>query len=639
MCGIAAFVNPSEQLLFSPAQLKRAARRLAHRGPDDEGFLLVDQNFNAVEAISELFEAPIRLQQQQKIDHYANQFFRIGLAHRRLSIIATDESGHQPMSSASSRFWISFNGEIYNYKEVKQDLLQRGYHFFTQTDTEVILKAWEVFGADCLSRFEGMWAMLIVDLKKGELYAAVDRSGVKPLYYWQTGRGICLASEIKTFQEFGHAYRPNLSKISRYLISGKTDESEETLFDGIYRLTGGRMLKINLQTGYQEVKQWHRWTLNNSLNKLSTKSEEETIGQLQQLFSESLALRLRSDVPIGVCLSGGIDSSAIAGSVSQWINAELQHPKKAFMARLQPNQPFDEFVFAQEMANRAGFEFFTTSPTAEDFQTNFTDLIYTLDEPPPGLNAFSQFAVFRLVASEGIKVSLDGQGADELFAGYPAHIKAWVMEAALRGNPKGNADVWIQSFRRLLPESWEFGLLKKYKPEFGLFSGPFLKWDDDQRAQIPTLNEVLLQDFNKQTLPFLLKAGDRNSMRWGVESRVPFADSHRLIELAFSIPGCTKIQHGLTKILLRKAMQGKIPQSILNRSDKIGFAAPNREWLLYLIKNGFEPPKYDEWGLSKPQLFGKLATSFQSENSSIDFHILWRAMAYWQWKKCFFSNE
>lgn len=639
MCGIAAFINPAERLLFTAHQLKQAARRLAHRGPDDEGFLLVDQNFRPSEATSELFPPPERLFNHQQIGNFSDAYYRLGMAHRRLSIIAPDESGHQPMGTTNGRYWISFNGEIYNYKEIKQDLIGRGFVFHSQTDTEVILKAWEAFGPDCLERFEGMWALFLVDLETGNFYAAVDRSGVKPLYFWKQDGGICLASEIKAIQDFGHNYKPNLATISRYLTSGKTDETAETLFDGIYRLSAGRILKINLANGHFEIRQWHRWNSNAQLNRWSAKAEQEALEHIRMRLSESLALRLRSDVPLGICLSGGIDSSAIAGSLSKTGNPDFFQPRKAFMARLHSGQGPDEYAFALEMAKSAGFELYTTSPTAHDFLTHFEDLIYTLDEPPPGLNAFSQFAVFRLVASHGVKVSLDGQGADELFAGYPAHVLAWKMEHILRGKPVMEFSPLLQYLRTLLPHEWEFHLLKKWKPEFALFSEPSLVNEKEGRLALPSLNEVLRRDFESQTLPFLLKAGDRNSMRWGVESRVPFADSHDLIELTFSIPGSNKIQNGLSKVLLRKAMSARVPPSILNRRDKVGFAAPNLEWIRHLIGNGFEPPEKDEWGLSHPKLFGNLAASLQKENSKTDFHILWRAMAYWQWKKCFFPHD
>ena len=624
MCGIAGFVRPKSPLAFR--RFRAVSERLQHRGPYDEGFLLGDGSGQIVEAWSSRFKPQGWPSPAVEPESLLEKAFTFGLLHRRLAIIAPDASGHQPMGLGD--IWLSFNGEIYNYRELRQELEVIGHQFHTQGDTEVLLHAWQQWGEKCLPKLDGMWTFALFDLSQKVLFAACDGTGIKPLYYRRSSRGLEFASEPKAFRELEGELSPNPAAVSRFLAYGLSDESGETMFRELHRLQGGECLQIGLDGEGFSLRRWNTSFLNQP--ERNAQKEADLIEEIRSTLLEMIRLRLQADVPLGVCLSGGIDSSTIAGLVAS-VSGNTGR-RKAFMATLPPGSQPDESPFARLMAERAGFQFHTVCPDAEGVAADLENLIYTLDEPPPGLNAYSQYRVFQKVAKEGVRVSLDGQGADELFGGYPRHRESAWMEQPWH-EPGLEKEVLQHGLQALVPAEVWARLLRRQKPEYGVFNPEI--WSKAGRYVRfgSSLNQQLEREFCSTSLPFLLKAADRNSMRWSVESRMPFADFPQLIRKVFSLPADWKIRDGQTKYLLRRAAETWVPAEILQRRDKVGFAAPNVAWLQAALRQ--QRPNWEAASTENPWIdgpeFRRHALRFLQNPAHTDPSVLWRALAVEIW--------
>jgi len=642
MCGIAGFVTKTQKL--GPGQLLQVSKTLRHRGPDDEGFLFIGSNGKAIEVFSGEFGKPDFIENVKSFGEIEPLTIETGLLHRRLSIIAPENEGHQPMTDLEKKIWLVFNGEIYNYLSLREELKKEGCIFKTRTDSEVLLQAYKIWGVDCLSRLDGMWSFAILDLNKNQLFASTDRTGIKPFYYHKDETGFCFSSEIKAFKNFGIEFSENKSTVSRYLAFGLSDESSQTLFQNITRLQAGKYLILDLKTEEVQIQNYHQWRVNQNYDFQPFIKESEQVEQIRNLLLEMISLRLQSDVPLGVCLSGGIDSSTIAGLTAYADKiSKNSGVRKAFMAVLPKGSFGDESHFAKMMAEKSGFEFFSTEPQASEFVTSFENLIYTMDEPPPGLNAFSQYEVFRKVAKEGVKVTLDGQGADEIFAGYPRHHESNLAEGLKHsvcqfGSLVAGKEALLNYLRSGIGSKNSAALLNQYKPETAIFNPMVFELAGEKGNFYNSVNQGLINEFNSSSLPFLLKAADRNSMRWSIESRMPFADFTPLVQYLFETPGSAKIQNGFTKSLLRKAASPFVPHQILNRKDKVGFAAPNMLWLNQLYKDkSLELLKVDSEFVDFKTL-EKYRTKILGNMQIPDFQIFWRVLAYLEWKKIFFKS-
>jgi len=639
MCGIAGFVSNSGN--FKPEQLLRASKTLRHRGPDDEGLLFLDQNGQISEVFSGEFGMQDFLSGASHFSQIQEKNMLAGFLHRRLAIIAPENEGHQPISDPERKVWLTFNGEIYNYMSLREELKKSGCLFRTRTDSEVLLQAYKTWGENCLSRLDGMWSFAILDLEKRKLFASVDRTGVKPFYYFKNEKGFCFASEIKAFKDFGIDLRENPKTVSRYLAFGQSDESEETMFNDIFRLGAGRLLKIDLDSQDFKVETYHEWEIEKGFDFQPQLKENERVETIQNLLLEMIGLRLQSDVPLGVCLSGGIDSSTIAGLMANADQlAKNTGIRKAFMAVLPAGSPFDESHFARKMAQRSGFEFFTTQPNQTDFVASFRDLIYTQDEPSPGLNAFSQYEVFKKVAGEGVRVTLDGQGADEIFAGYPRHHESNLFEGVVNSAVPWSSlnfakEAGINYLRFIIGTQNYLKILQRFKPEYSSLDPRVFEWAGEKNNFFQDVNQGLKHEFSHSSLPFLLKAADRNSMRWSVESRMPFADFSPLVQYLFEIPGSAKIQNGYTKSLLRKAAQAFVPQEIMNRTDKVGFAAPNFQWLAALLSSEQIQSKKNDSEFIDSKSFESAKRKFLHNPQASDYQLIWRIVSFLEWKSVF----
>ncbi|MFA6226676.1 MAG: asparagine synthase (glutamine-hydrolyzing) [Methanoregula sp.] len=541
MCGIAGQYcldgeEPDAKLLSVMSE------RLTHRGPDGEGI------------------------------HISGP---VALAHRRLAIIDLSDEGLQPMTSEDGTLWLVFNGEIYNFVELREELIQNGHQFHSKSDTEVILHAYEEWGHECLNRFNGMWAFALWDSRRQELFCARDRFGIKPFYYAHAGNSFLFASEIKAL--LAHpaiGTKPDDATLGTYLAWGVLDHSERTMFDGILQLRPAHAMVVT-KDGAQPP--FRYWDVKVNAEIRSTVPDAEVAAKLRSLLLDATSIHLRSDVAVGTCLSGGIDSSALTAIINGLIREEAPAGvgvrQKTFSVVFSDKR-FDEGRYIDEVVTATGVDAHRTEPSPEKLWVDIDRLVYTQDEPFGSLSIYAQYCVMRL-AREEVKVVLDGQGADELLAGYLAyqgsfiggllrsfHVLTGLQE--IGGSLRHHRRFFRSAAEQLFVRKSRRGLLKCTAPPVYRYGG--------------RLDEVLYRELTSTNLPALLHYEDRNAMAFSIESRVPYLDV-RFVEYAASLPLDQKIRNGITKIALRNAIKGIIPESIRNRMDKMGFVIPEEVWM------------------------------------------------------------
>ena len=541
MCGIAGQFCygdglPDKRLVASMSD------RIAHRGPDGER-------------------------------SYARG--RIALAFRRLSIIDLSDEAFQPMANEDGSLRLVFNGEIYNYIELRRELSEKGHNFTTQSDSEVILHAYEEWGADCPARFNGMWAFALWDEKNQELFCSRDRFGIKPFYYTQADGSFFFASEIKALlvhPAIGRA--PDERMLRTYLAWGVLDHSDHTMFEGIFQLLPAHSLVVT-ESGMKRPKRYWEVSVNPAIR--GAKPDNAAAADLISLLRDAIRIHLRSDVAVGTCLSGGIDSSTLTAIINGLIRSDSPESvgkrQKTFSVTFNDNR-FDESRYIDEIVAVTGVDARTTSPSPDLLRNDLERLIYMQDEPFGSLSIYAQYCVMRL-AAERVKVVLDGQGADELFAGYLAYEGSYI-NGLLRGMYwctalceavgaiRHHAGFFTDAVRQLIIRSARRDLLKGDIPGVERYAG--------------SLDQVLYRELCMSNLPALLHYEDRNSMAFSIESRVPYLDV-RLVEQVAWLPLNQKIRNGVTKLLLRHAVKGLIPESIRCRCDKMGFVTPEEVWM------------------------------------------------------------
>lgn len=590
MCGISALFSSRENL--TPVSIQAMTAQVRHRGPDDEGYALFSQRqsllLGGLDTPVSVFSAPYPYcPKQQAAD--PTSLFRAALGHRRLSILDLSAAGHQPMSSANARYWITYNGEIYNYLELRSELEGFKHTFKTTSDTEVLLKAYEQWGIECLHRFNGMFAFVIYDQWNHQLFAARDRFGVKPLYYWRSPQGFfAIASEIKQFTALsGWEALANGPLVIDYLTKGTTDHESETLFANVQQLKGGEFLVCSSTT--VRVERWYTLPIAQFAG-----DEQEAAICFQSLLKESVRLRLRSDVDVGFCLSGGLDSSSIVCLASQLMNDPAGGELKTFSA-CSEEKAYDERPYIDLVNTRCGLKAHYTYPSLDTLFRTLPNILWHQDEPFGSTSIYAQWSVFQLVKETGVKVMLDGQGADEQLAGYLPFFRN-------RLNDLFNSFRWLNFFREaalihqhhgpVIPPATKLfrHCLKASARQF--FSSPVarpipsyingirlgVQQTYHRDASQDSVDQQLHQQLTRTSLPMLLRYEDRNSMAHSVESRTPFLD-YRLVEFLFSLPSHYKISHGVTKRVLRQGMLGILPDAIRLRKDKLGFATPEEVWM------------------------------------------------------------
>lgn len=575
MCGIAGIISKNNTVSLKDT-VYCMSQSIKHRGPDGEGFAF----FSKTKSI------PVYSNETPQINKESDSFlfnpsesiqniesnYEIAFAHRRLSIIDLSESGHQPMCDTPGDYWITFNGEVYNYIELREELKNRGHVFVTQTDTEVVLEAYKEWGFECLQKFNGMFAFSLYDKKNNQLFCVRDRVGVKPFYYSNTDSVFAFSSEYKAFIKSKLVpFEINETQQFDFIVNGNLENAEQSLFKGIYELKPSHYLVYNLNSHTFQISNYYH--LPKQI--LNTKSEAEIIDTIEEKLLNAINLRLRSDVEVGSCLSGGLDSSIIAG-VSKHLQPNKQ--MKLFTAVF-PNESFDETNYAKQVADFVSGNWQTVSPTAEEFFRDIEELNYFQDLPIWSTSTYSQHRVMKLASENNIKVVLDGQGADEIFAGYSHHyMSLWKEKFSFKS---------INDSKKTIPNAYKLFGKQLIKDGLGL-SLDYANYFIDSKKQFgKSKNEKLASSLNQQLqndyhgrLKSYLKCEDRCSMAFGIESRVPFADDVELVNYLFSIEGNKKIKNGISKYLLREASQKYIPNSIYSRLDKIGFETPVQKWFM-----------------------------------------------------------
>jgi asparagine synthase (glutamine-hydrolysing) len=570
MCGICGICHCDRQRPVNPEHLAAMSQALHHRGPDDEGMYIQGH---------------------------------IGLSHRRLSIIDLSSSGHQPMSNEDGRIWVTFNGEIYNYLELRQYLVGKGHIFRSHTDTEVIIHLYEEEGPACVRRFNGMFAFVLWDNREQVLFAARDHFGIKPFYYTFQDSTFLFASEIKALLATPMVRASiNPTALADYLTFQFCLE-DKTLFQHIHKLMPGHILLLQ-PDGTLVIEPY--WQLDFTID--TDHTEEYFTHRLLRLLEDAVRLQLRADVPIGSHLSGGLDSSTVACLASSL----LHMPISTFCGGFHEGTDFDETAYARLVGQHVQSLHHEIFPTADDFVECLPHLIYHMDEPAAGPGLFPQYVVSKL-ASQHVKVVLGGQGGDELFGGYTRYLVAY-LEECLRGGIEGSQEdnKYVVTFDSILPNLTE---LQGYQPMLRYFWEEGLFESSDQRyfRLIDRSNSVrdLVREealvgsgdytpfagfqaifntegihslinkmtyFDMQTLlPALLHVEDRTSMAVSLESRVPLLD-YRIAELLASMPPVIKYKGGRSKYIFRQVTEHIVPEAISQRRDKKGFPTPLSLW-------------------------------------------------------------
>jgi asparagine synthase (glutamine-hydrolysing) len=568
MCGIAGIIS-SQRGKFNPADIQKMTAALAHRGPDGQA-------------------------------SFINPAASALLGHCRLAIIDPQPQSCQPMHFAG-RYSIVHNGEIYNYIELRDQLQQKGYTFRTQSDTEVILAAYDAYNEHCLDHFDGMFAFAIWDETEQQLFAARDRFGEKPFYYaYDAAQGnFFFASELKALWAGGVPKIIDNNRLLNYIALGYTShpsDKSRTFYRSAKNLPAAHWLKLTATSSRCQLQVHRYWELDRNIK--SELNEAEAVEKFRALFYESVSKRLHADVPIGTSLSGGMDSSSVVAAIHAQQQLTAHYTQNAFTASF-PGFEKDETDRAKKVARQFNLTHHLIVAEADDFARDIAALIRHHEEPISSASVYAQYRVFEKAKAEGVKVLLDGQGADEVLAGYSKYIHWYLQEllhdkkiSAYRSQKqllekeKANFEWGIANYLAAFLPGVAAGKLKDrarttledYKWVSKDFSSASRGNDDIYKPVIRTLNDILYYNTMQFGLEDLLRYADKNAMAHGRELRLPFLQ-HNLVQFIFSLPAVFKINKGYTKWLLREAMQHVLPPDIVWRTEKTAFEPPQLAWM------------------------------------------------------------
>ena len=576
MCGILGAVAVGGGSV-DPRELERLRDVLAHRGPDGSG----------------LWISPDR---------------RVGLTHRRLAIIDTSAAAAQPMIREEAGLVITYNGEIYNYRELRDELIAAGQVFRSNSDTEVILAAFAQWGETCVSRFNGMWAFAIWDSRRQRLFCSRDRFGIKPFYYHLDRDLFLFASETKALLASDRVPRfADPAAVYDYLNFSRKDHTSASFIERVQALPAGHNMIVDL-AGSVTLRRYWDMQVDPTARPMPQDARAEAAIRLLDLTRDAIRLHLRSDVPCGICLSGGLDSSTIAVLAAELFQggrldaAAVRDRLRCYTSHF-PGEEIDETRFANDVVKATGAEAAWVVPSGERLFEQLDTLIYHLDEPFVSTSMFAQWTVIERAAQDGVKVLLDGQGGDEVFGGYPPYCGVYLVHLLSEGrlvpalregwrlrrsaNPRPWRTAAAQLSRVLyaqLPRALR-SLARRRVRAVGRFIRPDFSdaaSSRDCRAGVyPSrinLQKRLYDDTTHTNLPALLRYEDRIAMAFGIEARVPLLD-YRIVEYAFSLPASMKIHDGWTKWIFREALKGRLPEGVRLRRDKLGFPTPQTRWL------------------------------------------------------------
>lgn len=603
MCGINAIIDFQKNRNDNGSIIRKMNDFINHRGPDGCG-------------------------------EWKNDEQTVFLGHQRLSIIDLTTNGSQPMSFFG--LIITFNGEIYNYIELKLELKKHGYNFKTDSDTEVILAAYSYWGPDCVSHFNGMWAFIIFDGEKNELFISRDRFGKKPLNYVIFNNNYYFSSEIKAFLAIPNFnFKLNYLKCYEFLKFGWQNHSIETMFQDVKELEPGSNMIINIENKSKKNWKYYRIEDTHQLkeNDLSFREAKE---QIKELIFDSIKLRLRSDVEVAVALSGGVDSSIITIVANQLLNDINGRNVKSFSSVYNNKfKEYDETKYIESMANSIKIPSYKVTPSHSDFIENLDNLIWYQDLPFISAGMYAQYKVFEKAHSEGIKVTLDGQGVDEAIGGYGIYNVLHLLQLYKNNFPS----FLLESLGYLRIEGLDtLSVLYPKKNE----SLSFIKHKEllycestkvTNKLGHRQVRDACIDQINNLFLPAFLHHQDRNSMAFGIESRSPFMD-YRLMEFMLNLPDTFKINRGIRKFILRESFKDEFPKIIYNRHKKMGFPTPLKVWMT---------ENHEDY---KKLLIESLETNIFSENIIDDFNkekqkkysnylTFWRIIIFSKWIKKF----
>ncbi len=570
MCGIAGIVSKSK---VKKESVKKMTDVIAHRGPDGEG-------------------------------QWINKDEVVGLGHRRLSIIDLSNNASQPMHSDDGRYTIVFNGEIYNYIELKEELVKSGHKFKTESDTEVLLKLYEIEKEKCLSKLDGMFAFAIWDENEKQLFCARDRFGEKPFYFYSNGSDFIFGSEIKVMWAYGVPKKIRQDKLKEFLNSSEVmddNAQEETFFENIFSLKAAHYLVCNLNKQPTQINYWNL----DSIKVNKEISFEQASKKLEELFNVSVQRRLRSDVSVGSSLSGGLDSSCIVYTVNKHF-LKRDQAQFTFSARFKnyekdEGEYIDALIKELEGINRK--EVFLDN---NEFESDIKKIISFQDEPFQSASIFAQYKVMELARKNKITVLLDGQGADELLGGYETLYNFYLKQ--LFYNSPSVYETEVKAYNLL--HSKKYGEINLKKGDtIGLNIKRSIKRILNREQAVPEYYffNVLKDYITGRQLQQLLRYADRNSMAHSIEVRLPFL-SHELVEFVFSLPDNFKLKEGWPKYILRKTFDKKLPDKIVWRKDKVGYETPESKFL------NLESTKSEIENAKKYIVENKLSDSVESIN-------------------------
>jgi len=618
MCGIAGIINFQDSGAPSN-EIGKMTDLMGHRGPDGQGFFC-DSG--------------------------------VALGHRRLAIVDLSPLGHQPMPNASKRFWIVFNGEIYNHIELRLELEGIGYSFVSGTDTEVILNAHEEWGIDCLNKFNGMWAFAIWDNKKKELFCSRDRFGVKPFYYFVDKKKFVFASEIKPILGHIPSVIANDKLIYDFLCCGMIDHTDETFFDNVKKISPGTWMTVSRDGDIATGRYWD-FSVSDKIDFPRNYSSNYS-SDFRDLFFDAVDIRLRSDVPVGSCLSGGLDSSSVVCAISKILGKRgvksIGKIQKTFSSCF-ADKKFDEREYIEEVIKLTGAEKNEIFPMGEDFVKEFHKIMWHQEEPFLGTGIFAQWRVFKMAREKNVIVLLDGQGSDEYLCGYRKFYLFYLRKLLIEKKYLDFANESIRFF-----SSTE--ILKTLNIKKGLryfdWGKKMLKLDNFLALQFKNnflnrkidfgfnenLGERIKSDLTRWSLPVLLRYADKNSMAHSLEARFPFLD-YRLIEQAAKLPLNSKMKNGVNKALLRDAMRAVLPDKVRNRKSKLGFSTPEDEWMRQImiknIKATFEKCSFIDRYANMPNIIKECDRI--CSGSMLNSGIIFRFYVLEIWASIFFDND
>jgi asparagine synthase (glutamine-hydrolysing) len=606
MCGIAGIIQKKEHCERIPQLLQTMTDSIQHRGPNSEG-----------------------------IYAYKN----VGLGHRRLSIIDLSHDGHQPMFYQNKNLVITYNGEIYNYIELKQELEKLGHVFFSKTDTEVILAAYHEWGTNCVKKFNGMWAFAILDKVNEILFCSRDRFGVKPFYFINHPNLFAFGSEIRQLLPLGHQTAANKTLVVDFLLTSIRDHQQETFFKDIHKLPAGHHLIYSLKENTFKINKYYELSRNDYDHNLNT---EESIESFINLLEDAVKLRLRADVPVGTCLSGGLDSSTIASIAAPLYQQKSGSFFKGITA-ISEQENNNEAQYAQEVIQHANMDWLQVKPSYSDFVNSLSKVVLAQEEPFGSTSLVMQYFVMQTAKNNGITILLDGQGGDEILLGYGKYYGSYLLTMlkeqgfsrfihGIRNAGANNKQLSLTNAIKFMAGSMLPELRFKYYSHQQNYLRSTINTPEHLSQYSKSSYDVFkLQklEIERTNLPVLLCYEDKNSMAHSIETRLPFLD-YRVVEAALNLPGKYKIHQGWSKWILRKGMENKMPKSIAWRKNKFGFEAPEILWqqqhasiMLSAVKNS---QIIQEIAHSK-----KLATQYKN----LDRRSQWRLYSIALWEDAF----